>query len=180
VLSADERDELLRIARQALECRARGGAAAATPPRSPVLSAEGAAFVTLRAGGELRGCIGYLERNRPLWRQVQEAAVAAASKDVRFDPLKPDELPELQIEITVLDPMRRIAGPHEIVIGRDGLVVRAGTVRGVLLPQVAAEHGWNAGTFLEQTCLKAGLESDAWKQGAELLAFSAEVISSTP
>lgn len=143
------------------------------PP--PTLSAKGAAFVTIRAQGELRGCIGQYEAQGPLWECVRDMAEAAARNDHRFDPVRPDE--SVQVELSVLTPLVPIR-PEEIRVGTHGLLVRLGVKTGLLLPQVAEEWGWNPREFLEHTCRKAGLPNDAWKlPGFELHAFTAEHFS---
>lgn len=140
-------------------------------PSSPV-----SVFVTLRRLGELRGCIGVLEDPGPLEQAVGRCAVSA-SRDPRFPPLREEEWPEVRIEISVLGGWRPVAGPEEIVTGRDGLLVTQALHRGLLLPQVATEQGWDATRFLEQACAKAGLPPGAWCRGARVQAFSAEVFS---
>jgi uncharacterized protein len=139
----------------------------------------GAAFVTIRRGGELRGCIGRLEVDEPLDHVIRECAVSACSADPRFPPVTVSELPELVIELSLLGPLERIASPAQIIIGRHGLVVERERRRGLLLPQVAIEWQWDRETFLAQTCYKAGLPRDAWKQGALLWRFEAEVFGET-
>lgn len=174
VLSDEERTGLLGIARRAVAGWIERGCVPDEPGASGILAAPGAAFVTLTRGGRLRGCIGYTEAVHPLYRTVQECAVAAASEDPRFPPVSPAELADLRVEISVLTPLEPVR-PEDVAVGVHGLMVRRGSRRGLLLPQVAAEHGWDRTTFIEQTCLKAGLPRDAWRQGAELLAFRAEV-----
>ena len=132
------------------------------------------AFTTLHLNGKLRGCIGYVVPTHSLYRTVAETARAAAFDDPRFSPVTADEAADLEIEISVLSPLRPIR-PEEIVVGRHGLVIRKGFRRGLLLPQVPVEWGWDRETFLAQTCKKAGLALDAWEQGAEIQAFTAEV-----
>ncbi len=138
------------------------------------LSAPGAAFVTLTKNGRLRGCIGYTEAVAPLFKVVQECAVAAATEDPRFPPVSSNELPSLRIEISVLTPLVPIL-PEEVEVGRHGLMVSQGGMRGLLLPQVPVEWGWDRETFLDQTCVKAGLPPSAWRHGATLRSFTAEV-----
>lgn len=112
---------------------------------------------------------------------VEEVARKAAFGDPRFEPMAPGELPRVQIEVSVLTPMRRITSPEEITIGKDGLIIQCRGHRGLLLPQVATEYGWDVEEFLENTCRKAGLPVGAWRDpGAELEAFSAEVFSEIP
>jgi hypothetical protein len=141
------------------------------------LARPAAAFVTLRKGEHLRGCIGHLEPDRPLAAVVARAAVAAAFEDPRFPPVTSGELDDLSIEISVLGPLAPVPDPSTIEVGRHGLIVRSGWRRGLLLPQVAPEWGWTREEFLAQTCLKAGLPADAWRKGTgtEILCFEAEV-----
>lgn len=135
-------------------------------------------FVSLHAGAALRGCIGQVSAGRPLGEAVVHLAVAAARDDPRFPPVTPEELPRLHVEISVLSqpvPLRPVR-PEHVVPGRDGLMVRRGGAVGVLLPQVAREHGWTAEAFLAATCRKAGLGPDAWREhDAEVLVFQADV-----
>jgi AmmeMemoRadiSam system protein A len=134
-------------------------------------------FVTIKRGGELRGCLGTLQCGRGLAAEVSRCAADAASEDPRFPPVAADELPELSVEISVLGPLEEIDPRAEsaIAIGRHGLVVEQGPRRGLLLPQVATQWQWTAEQFLRQTCLKAGLPADAWKHGARISRFDAEV-----
>jgi AmmeMemoRadiSam system protein A len=169
-----DRQLLLKLAREAIAAFV-GAAPAHVPGTSEVLERLGGAFVTLRAHGDLRGCIGHIEMNEPLGRVVPRCAVAAATTDPRFPPITPSELQQIEIEVSLLSALEPIAGPHDIEVGRHGLVVESGRDRGLLLPQVAAEWGWDAETFLAHTCHKAGLPRDAWKHGARLWRFDAEV-----
>lgn len=134
------------------------------------------AFVTIHKGEQLRGCIGMIEGYRPLWETVRDMAIQAAFNDPRFPPLQPHELKDIDIEISILTPLKPIDNPEEIEIGVHGIVVRRGPYSGLLLPQVAVEHGWDKKTFLEWTCRKAGLEPDAWKESStKIYVFSADV-----
>ena len=135
------------------------------------------AFVTLKRQGRLRGCIGTLECRRPLLEEVARVAVSAARKDPRFDPIGPAELDDLDVEVSVLGPLEEIdpRDPGGFEIGRHGLVVEHGHRRGLLLPQVATEWGWDRDQFLSQTCVKAGLPPDSWSRGATVYRFAAEV-----
>lgn len=173
-LTDEERRELLGIARRAVTGWLREGKLPAERPGSDTLRAPGAAFVTLTRGGSLRGCIGYTEARAPLYRTVQECAVAAATEDPRFPPLIAGEAGSIRFEISVLSPLVPIRA-DEIAVGVHGLMIRKGGGRGLLLPQVATEYGWDRTDFLEQLCVKAGLPPDAWKEGAELYSFTAEV-----
>ena len=174
ITSAHDRELLLRLAREALAAHV-GVAPAHVPGETGVLRRLGGAFVTLHHHGELRGCIGHIEPNQTLGTIVPRCAVAAGTTDPRFPPITATELEQLAIEISLLGPLEPIEGPHEIEIGHHGLVVEIGWQRGLLLPQVATEWGWDAETFLAQTCHKAGLARDAWKRGAKIWRFEAEV-----
>lgn len=142
----------------------------------PMPGASGA-FVTLKRDGQLRGCIGTLECRRPLVEEVARVAVSAAREDPRFDPLRPAELDDLDVEVSVLGPLEDIdpRDPGAIEIGRHGLVVEQGHRRGLLLPQVATEWGWDREQFLSHTCAKAGLPADCWQRGAKVYRFAADV-----
>jgi AmmeMemoRadiSam system protein A len=175
VPTADRR-ALLGIARSSIAARL-GGKPADRPPSTGLLAEPRGAFVTLRRreDGDLRGCVGRMVSDDPLAQTVAEMAAAAATQDNRFEPVVSGELPFLSIEISVLGPMRPIR-PEEVEVGVHGLMLRCGARRGVLLPQVPAEHGWDRETFLAHTCLKAGLPPDAWRRpDCELLAFTATV-----
>ncbi len=173
-LTDAERDELLGIARRAATAWLRDGRVPEESPASEKLRAPGAAFVTLTEKGRLRGCIGYTEASAPLYRTVQECAVASATEDPRFLPVTPAEIGSVRIEISVLTPLLPIR-PDEVDVGVHGLMVRRGGRRGLLLPQVPTEYGWDRETFLTQVCVKAGLPGDAWRTGADLYSFMAEV-----
>jgi AmmeMemoRadiSam system protein A len=178
-LSESARRALLELARRALEAHFRGE----PPPRLPSDRAEtfGEArglFVTLHRGGQLRGCIGTLAPTGDLTRVVAEYALRAGFEDPRFPPLAEKELPECEIEISVLTAPREIRGPEDIAVGRDGLIIERGGRRGLLLPQVATEWGFDAERFLVEVSRKAGLPPDAWRRGdTKLWAFRAEVFS---
>jgi AmmeMemoRadiSam system protein A len=178
-LSPEARRALLGLARGTLEAHFRG----APPPRltsdrSDTFGQPRGLFVTLRHGDELRGCIGTVAARGEITRIVSEYALRAAFEDPRFPPLAPGELPGITLEISVLGAPREISGPEDVEIGRDGLIVEAGGRRGLLLPQVAPEWGFDAPTFVEEVCRKAGLPPDAWRaEGTRLWAFGAEVFS---
>jgi len=151
------------------------------PGRLPErLATKQAAFVTLRVGGDLRGCIGLIEAHEPLARTVGHCAAAAAREDPRFPPIEPADLSELEVEISVLEEPRQVRDVAEIVLGQDGLIVSSGRRRGLLLPQVAVQHAWNREEFLEQACLKAGLDPDAWLRGARIEVFRAQIFEDRP
>jgi AmmeMemoRadiSam system protein B/AmmeMemoRadiSam system protein A len=176
-LGPDARRELLAIARQAIEGVVKTGRAPEPATADPVLETPRGAFVTIKIKGRLRGCIGNfgIRNARPLFRTVSEMAVAAAVHDPRFRPLSKRELPEIEIEISALSPLRQVDDVAEIEVGRHGIYITKGGRSGVLLPQVATENGWDRDTFLEQTCRKAGLGPEEWKEGATISIFSAEV-----
>jgi AmmeMemoRadiSam system protein A len=171
--SKQERIELLRLAHQSIDA-ALEGRNLTVPPPSPHLAEKRGAFTTLHLGGRLRGCIGYVDASNPLYETVIETAAAAALQDPRFVPVNVEEAKALQIEISVMSPMFPIQ-PEEVVIGKHGLLVTHRGRRGLLLPQVPLEWGWNREQFLTQLCYKAGLPGDAWQRGAQLEAFTAEV-----
>ena len=177
--SKEEQRWLLGWARQAMAA-ALGGEAGALREETAVpserLRQPGAAFVSLHKQGQLRGCVGLPQARQPLYLTVAEAAVSAALHDPRFPPVEAEELPALEIEVSVLSPLVPIQ-PEQVVPGEHGLLVTEGFYRGLLLPQVAREHGWSREQFLEETCLKAGLERTAWKRGVKLEAFTAFVFS---
>jgi hypothetical protein len=176
-LSPEERRELLRVARRSLEEHFAGRGPFRPKSESPTLRERRGAFVTLHRGpgGDLRGCVGMMHAEESLARTVARMAVAAGTEDGRFDSVTAEELPELHIEISALGPMRPIR-PDDVEVGRHGLLISHDGRRGVLLPQVPVEHDWDRETFLDHTCLKAGLSPGTWKEeGVELLAFTADV-----
>jgi AmmeMemoRadiSam system protein A len=175
-LTAEERRALLQLARNAILAHLTRGPAP-TIGTGAAASRLGA-FVSIHVRGELRGCIGCPQPDRTLGETVARCAVSAASEDPRFPPLMLSELPDAQIEISVLGPIEPVKDPaSEIVVGRHGLIVSRGYCKGLLLPQVATEHDWDRETFLSHTCLKAGLRPDAWRTGARISRFEAEVFA---
>jgi AmmeMemoRadiSam system protein B/AmmeMemoRadiSam system protein A len=177
-LGEPERAELLRLARQTVTAFLKGQDVPAPEPDTlpAALRQTGGCFVTLENRGQLRGCIGNMIATGALYDAVIRNAVSAC-RDPRFvsDPVTAKELDALHIEISFLEPMQRVAKTDDIVVGRDGLLIRSGRQSGVLLPQVAYERGWTRDEFLAQTCRKAGLPLDAWKQPeAEIYSFEAE------
>lgn len=176
MFSEDQQRTLVEIARRAV-ARSVSGSGAGDVPAIPGLPPATGAFVTLKKRGELRGCIGTLECRRTLPEEVARVAVSAAREDPRFEPVRPSELADLDVEVSVLGPLERIdpQDPAAIEIGRHGLVVEQGWRRGLLLPQVATEWGWDRETFLSQTCAKAGLPHDCWRSGATVFRFAADV-----
>lgn len=182
-LTAAERACLREVAAQAVAAAASGqpppDAAALARERglaeSRHLAERRGAFVTLHDGGRLRGCIGTLEARRPLLEAVAANASSAAVGDPRFAPVTPDESSKLAIEISVLTPLREVHGPGGIELGRHGILLGKSGRQAVFLPQVAPEQGWDLPTTLAHLCRKAGLPADAWREGARLWVFEAEV-----
>ena len=177
-LSTDDKRTLLKIARDSIDAALRNKPAPPVVAKSKTLNESCGAFVTLHLLGELRGCIGYIEPRFPLIETVQEVAQKAALEDPRFPPLTSKELERVEIEISVLSPLEKVVDANEIVVGTHGLVVDAGYTRGLLLPQVATEWGWGRDQFLSQTCRKAGLPAEAWKQKkVTIYSFTSAVFS---
>jgi len=176
MLTPGEQERLLRLARRALEARVRHQAPPASE-RGGLLDEPLGVFVSIHNDDELRGCLGRLDVDTPLADSVADLAAVVSDSDPRFQPVSPAELPNLDVEISVLTPEREIESIAEIEVGRHGLIVERGYRRGLLLPQVATEHGWDVETFLAHTCLKAGLPEDAWRRGARILVFEAQVSS---
>jgi AmmeMemoRadiSam system protein A len=177
--SLDNREKqlLLEIARQALCAVADRREFLDNLPRDPSFGESTGAFVTLRKRGRLRGCIGQIGAGRPLADIVAQSAKSAALEDPRFDPVRAEEVAEIEIEISVLSVLEDIA-PEHIEPGKHGLMVSRGGQRGLLLPQVATECRWSAERFLEETCVKAGLDRTAWHEPAtKIQGFTAEVFS---
>jgi AmmeMemoRadiSam system protein A len=175
---------LLGLARRTLERLPESGSRApaesdvAPPPIPEAVRRHSGVFVTLRIGDTLRGCIGYVAALMPLYRAVIENTVHAARSDPRFPPVSREETAEITIEISVMSPPRKVESVEEIEVGLHGLVVSRGTARGLLLPQVATECGWDRETFLSQTCWKAGLPREAWRKGGVAIeVFTAQVFS---
>jgi AmmeMemoRadiSam system protein A len=176
MLTQDERGELLMIARAAVERAARGERARRVETHGGALGAAGGAFVTLRCGGDLRGCIGYIESELPLGEVVAEVATKAALEDPRFPPVTVQELDRITIEVSVLSNLRPVKDVDEVEVGEHGLLLELGQNRGLLLPQVATEYGWDREQFLAHTARKAGLPEKSWGDPrAKLFIFSAEV-----
>jgi AmmeMemoRadiSam system protein A len=149
-----------------------------SPPAffSDTLKQKYGVFVTLKKRDNLRGCIGYVEGIKPLQEAVCDMAISAAFHDPRFPPLAKEELDDLEVEISVMSPLKEITTPEEIVVGIHGLVIEKNLNRGLLLPQVATEYNWDRETFLAHTCLKAGLPKEAWQdKDTKIFVFAANV-----
>jgi uncharacterized protein len=175
LVTTEEQKILLQIARESIAEAVNAEKSVAKQAVSGNLLVKRGCFVTITMHGRLRGCIGIFSSEKPLYATVREMAVAAATRDPRFYPLDRKELDDIHLEISVLSPLKKIDSIEEIQVGAHGLYIEKNLFRGVLLPQVASEHGWDRTTFLEQTCLKAGLDADAWKNEADISIFSAQV-----
>jgi AmmeMemoRadiSam system protein B/AmmeMemoRadiSam system protein A len=176
-LSQRDKDELMRVAKMSVEIAVKQQKLYELPPGEPEsLVQERGAFVTLKEKGQLRGCIGYVAPIKSLVETVRDVAAFAALKDTRFPPVTAAELGQLEYEISVLSPLRRVNDVKQIKVGRHGLMVKKGEDEGLLLPQVPTEQGWDRNTFLEQTCLKAGLPQQAWRdEDTDIFSFTALV-----
>lgn len=176
-LSDDDKKSLLKLAREAISAALEGRSLELDKSRyTGVLAEKRGAFVTLTIKGNLRGCIGYIQPVKPLYETIAEMAVQAAVHDPRFTPLTTSEFEQVEVEISVLTPMTDVTDPSEVVVGRDGLYITSGLNSGLLLPQVAVEYNWDRDTFLDQTCLKAGLPSGTWKkEGTQIYRFQADI-----
>jgi hypothetical protein len=175
-LSDEHKKTLLKIARESIERAVYGKPPLEYKIDDEVLNKRYGAFVTLHINGNLRGCIGNIVSETPLWKTVRNMAVESALRDPRFYPLTPQELDRIDIEISVLSPFKKIENPEEIEVGKHGLFIRKGFYQGLLLPQVATEYGWDRTQFLEQTCYKAGLNKNCYREsGTEIYIFSAVV-----
>ena len=176
MITEADQQELLALARRALEARVAGARAPEVACTGP-LALRCGAFVSIHHGDDLRGCLGRLTVDSPLGTTLVHLGGAVADSDPRFPAVAASELPSIHIEISLLTPERPIDSIDEIDIGRHGLIVEQGRARGLLLPQVATEHGWDRETFLDHTCIKAGLAPGAWRTGARILVFEARVFS---
>jgi len=174
-LTADERKELLSLARQTIQSYVKSAIIPDIKPQDRRLQANGATFVTINRQGQLRGCIGNILPIMPLYRSVITNAVSASSRDPRFPPMHDAELKDMEVEVTVLSPLEPLRNAKEIVIGKHGLYLTSGSNTGILLPQVAVQQNWDADAFLENVSLKAGLPKDAWKT-SKLYIFTADII----
>ena len=175
-LTEQEQKSLLRIARTTLESHIRTGKTPEVKPLTPKLVEKRGAFVTLQEHGELRGCIGYVEAVKPLYQAVSDMAVAASTEDSRFPPVRVEELDSIEIEITVLSPLRPVPSPDSVIVGKHGVVIKKAGHGAVFLPQVPVEQGWNRETYLSELCRKALLPRDAWKSpDAKLYVFTGQV-----
>jgi len=178
MLNNSDKDALLKFARLTLEARLKKTKAPAPSALSDEMLSQKGAFVSLHRNNELRGCIGQIYPDQELYRIVQHCVLSAALEDGRFSPVTLEELGDLEIEISVLSPLQRIQSIEEIKVGLHGLYMVQGPYRGLLLPQVATENGWDRFEFLEHTCLKSGLPRLAWQDPKTVIyVFEAEIFS---
>jgi len=174
-LDPEERHILLDLARRTIDARLGGRRLPEPRTDSATLCEVRGAFVTLKIDERLRGCIGHVVGVEPLWKAVRDNSIAAAFEDPRFPPLTTEEFAQIRIEISALTPLR-VSEPESVLIGRDGVLIECGAARGLLLPQVAMEYGWDRQTFLDHTCRKAGLDAGCWRHPDTVIStFSAEV-----
>jgi uncharacterized protein len=174
-LPEQDQQLLLGIARNAVHAHLSGTSPDSPEiPRGVALESHGV-FVSIHHGERLRGCMGNVMPSQPLHHTTAQCAVAAATSDPRFDPVSLDELPYISFEISVLSIPEVVNNPETIEVGTHGLIVTKGAARGLLLPQVATQYRWNRNQFLAETCIKAGLHPNAWKEGATIFCFTAAV-----
>lgn len=176
-LTTEQKRTLLKIARESIRKEVSGEHTDLPKPDDSVFTQPCGAFVTIRMMGDLRGCIGYIEASRPMTETVADAARAAATHDPRFEPIRSDELNKISLEVSLLSPFESIRAEN-VIPGVHGLYLIKSSHRGLLLPQVAAERGWDRETYLDNLCLKAGMPPGCWRDGVyELLSFTAVVFS---
>ncbi len=176
-LDKDQQRFLLKLARDSIKHYLEKGEHLDVEAEKGVLKEYRGAFVTIKHNHQLRGCIGYPTPSYPLYKTIIEAAIMAAAKDPRFHPVDEEEFPDIDIEISVLSVPKKIKDTSKIEVGKHGIIISKGYHSGLLLPQVPTEYGWDLETYLRHGCLKAGLEEDAWKKGADIEIFTAQVFS---
>jgi hypothetical protein len=174
-LQDNEKGTLLDIARLAIASYIVDKTIPVVKSEEDALNRKCGVFVSLHKEGNLRGCIGVFTSDDPLYKIVAVMAVSAAFEDPRFGPVVEDEVKDIDIEISVLTPLKKIDDPKQIEVGRDGIYIVKGSHKGVLLPQVAIENDFDRNMFLDHTCLKAGLKAGDWREGAEIYTFEAEI-----
>ena len=178
MLTKNDGKTLLVIAREAIQHCVENQPYHCQPREEKALNKRSGCFVTIKKNGQLRGCIGNFQGREPLFKDVVSMAVASATQDPRFPPMTREELDQFSLEITVLSPLEKIDDISAIQIGQHGLYIEKNLHRGVLLPQVATDHGWDRETFLDQTCTKAGLPTDAWRSpDADIYIFSGQIVT---
>lgn len=176
-LNEEEQAFLLHLARKAVQAHLEKKRLDEKKPSNPIYSEKRGAFVTLKQHGQLRGCIGYPLPVKPLYDSVIAMAVAAATQDFRFHTMTLNELPSISFEISVLSLPRSVSDASEVSVGAHGIIISQGAHSGLLLPQVPVEWGWDREAYLSHGCLKAGLPKDAWRKGASIQVFTAQVFS---
>jgi uncharacterized protein len=176
-LNKEQQKFLLKLARDSIKHYLEKGEPIKVKKVEGVLGEKRGAFVTVRYKNQLRGCIGYPTPYLPLLKTIIETSVMAAAKDPRFSPLQKKELPDIDIEISVLSSPEKVKKVSEIKVGEHGIIVSKGMNKGLLLPQVPLEWGWDLKTYLKHGCLKAGLDEDDWEKGAQIEIFTAQVFS---
>ena len=176
-LTESDQQFLLVAARNSVQSYLAGETPQPSEPDANHLKEPRGIFVSIHKGVQLRGCIGSIHPSGPLYQSAGECAIAAAVGDPRFMPLTESELSSVEFEISVLSPIERVEHISEIQIGLHGLLISKGSSRGLLLPQVASTYGWSREKFLQETCVKAGLRPNDWKDGATIYCFSALVFS---
>jgi AmmeMemoRadiSam system protein A len=176
-LTREQEKSLLRLARLAITLHLQEGTSPSMETDDVTFKQKRGAFVTLKVKDQLRGCIGYPIPHKPLFETIIDIAISAATKDFRFSSLELKELHETKIEISVLSQSKIIKKISEIAVGKHGIIITRGLSRGLLLPQVPVEWGWDRETFLSHGCMKAGIEEDAWKKDAQIEIFTAQVFS---
>lgn len=174
-LTPEEKENLLKLARASIEKRLLGETKIEVKTDFPIFNEKRAAFVTLHIHGNLRGCIGQIIATNKLVDTIREMAVSAAFGDPRFPALTKKEYSEIDVEISVLTPIQEIESWKEVKIGVHGIIISKGYYKGLLLPQVATEYGWDSETFISHGCMKAGLPRDEYKRGIKLEIFAANV-----
>lgn len=177
MLNKQEQDEILKLARNTIEQYVTKSIIPRFNSADPVFNQTGGAFVTIHNNGQLRGCIGTIESNEPIYKTVEEMAIESATQDPRFEPVNEAELKDIDVEVSILSPKRRVSGIDEIELGKHGVIVKKGFAAGVFLPQVAGETGWSKKEFMEHLCEgKAGLSKDAYLDPkTEIYVFEAQV-----
>ena len=176
-LTKNQQKYILGLAREAIRLHLEGRGKPKVEMNDKVLSEKRGTFVTLTIDGRLRGCIGYPLPVKPLAEAVIDMAVAAATQDPRFDPIEPEDLDRIHIEISVLSLPRKVKGPEDVEVGKHGIIISKGYRQGLLLPQVPTENKWDRETYLRYGCLKAGLDESEWKRGVDIEVFTAQVFS---
>jgi uncharacterized protein len=178
MLDTDAKRKLLKIARESIKTYLDHGERRSFKVEKEELKEKKGVFITLKIGENLRGCIGRISSDEPLYKTVSEMAIQAAFGDPRFSSLSEEEFKEIEIEISVLSEMKKIKDIEEIKIGAHGLLIKKGHNEGLLLPQVASSCNWDRGTYLTQACYKAGLDGDAWQsEDTEIHIFEADIFS---